>query len=130
MKRCSDGMQNKGGQKVKVNIQGTIPTSEFLSGVRVGGGWQMDLACSPLDREFYLHVNQLQKLTQNYVRAKTVLDFTKLHLIKGPKSKLHGGTCPQTSLVCHIFCTRIHTCPPNNPYNLILPPPPTALGKN
>ena len=38
MKRCSDGMQNKGGQKMKVNIQGTIPTSEFLSGVRVGGG--------------------------------------------------------------------------------------------
>ena len=43
--------------KVKVNIQNTISTSEFLSGVRVGGANGFGLP--PLDREFYLHVNQL-----------------------------------------------------------------------
>ena len=53
--------------------------------------------------------------------AKTVSDFTKLRVIKGPKSKFPRGAYPQTPLVCHMLCTRIHTCPPNNPCNLILP---------
>ena len=58
----------------------------------------------------------------NYVCAKTVPDFTKLHLIKGPKIKISWGACLQTPLVCHILCIRMHTPLPNNLYNLILPP--------
>ena len=61
----------------------------------------------------------------NYACAKKVPDSTKLRLrpdslLKGQKTKLPR---PRTPLVCLMFCTRIHTCPPNNPYNLILPPP-------
>ena len=67
----------------------------------------------------------------NYACAKKVPDSTKLRLhpdslLKGQKTKLPR---PRTPLVCLMFCTRIHTCPPNNPYNLILPPPPPCLGK-
>ena len=64
-----------------------------------------------------------------HVCMKTVPDFTKLRLIKGPKSKFPGEVYPRTSLVYHMLCTRIRTCPPpqplpNNLYNLILLPPP------
>ena len=62
----------------------------------------------------------------NCVCAKTVPHFIKVRLIKDPKSKFPRGVCPQTPLVCHMLCTWIHTCLPNNPYNFILLPP---LGK-
>ena len=67
----------------------------------------------------------------NYVCAKTVTDSTKLHLIKGPKTKFPGGAYPQTPLASHMLCTQICTClPPHNLYNLTLsPPPPLPLDK-
>ena len=46
----------------------------------------------------------------NYVCGKTVLDSTKLCLIKGSKSKFPRGTCPRTSLVCQMLSTWICTC--------------------
>ena len=58
----------------------------------------------------------------NYVCEKTVPGSTKLCLIKCPKSKFPGGTYPQTPLVSYMLCTRIHTYPSNNPYNLIVSP--------
>ena len=63
----------------------------------------------------------------NYVCAKTVPDSTKLCIIKGPKSKFPRGSMPRTPLVCPCFAHEYVLAPPNNPYNLILPPPP--LGK-
>ena len=54
---------------------------------------------------------------------KTVPDSTKLRLMKGPKSKFPGGTCPQTSLVRHMLCTQICTCPPIIHTISFCPPP-------
>ena len=59
----------------------------------------------------------------NYACAKKVPDSTKLRLVKGQKTKFPQGSMPQTPLLCPMLCTQIHTCPPNNPYNLILPLP-------
>ena len=42
-------------------------------------------------------------------------------IVSGPKPKFPGGACPQIPLVCNTLCKWIRTCPPNNPYNLILP---------
>ena len=42
---------------------------------------------------------------------------------KTSKIKISRGACPRTPPVCHMLCTWIHTCLPNNPYNLILPRP-------
>ena len=53
---------------------------------------------------------------------KKVPDSTKLHLIKGQKTKFPQGSIPRTPLVCHMLCTRMRTCSPNNLYNLIPPP--------
>ena len=58
----------------------------------------------------------------NYACAKKVPDSTKLHLIKGQKTKFPQGSIPRTPLVCHMLCTRMRTCSPNNLYNLIPPP--------
>ena len=41
-------------------------------------------------------------------------------------SNKRWGSMPLDPLVCHMLCTQICACPPNNPYNLILPP---TLGK-
>ena len=59
----------------------------------------------------------------NYACAKTVPDSTKLCLIKGHKTNFTRKCMPPIPQVCPMLCTRIHTCLPNNPYNLILPPP-------
>ena len=62
-----------------------------------------------------------------YVCAKTVPDSTKLCLIKGPKSTFPRRACLRTPLVCHMLCTRIHTCPLIIHAMSFYPPRPLAL---
>ena len=59
--------------------------------------WQGGIAPLGYVENSILHANQL-----NYVCAKTVIDSTKLRLMKGPKSFL-GGLCPQTPLFATCF---------------------------
>ena len=57
----------------------------------------------------------------NYVCEKTVADFTKLRLIKGPKSKFPRGACPQTPLLfarCFAHGYILSPSPHNDPCNL------------
>ena len=53
----------------------------------------------------------------------------RFHQIASNKIKISRGAHPQTLLLCHMLCTQICTCSPNNLYNLILLPPPSPLGK-
>ena len=58
----------------------------------------------------------------NYVCAKTVPDLTKLHLIKGPKSKFQNFPrehAPDPPNLPHALHTNTYL--PHTPYNLILP---------
>ena len=92
----------------------------IVQGFFKGGGWRGGI-CHPLGfglpplgyaENSILHVNQFKS---------SVPDSTKLHLIKGSKSKFPGGACPRNLLVCHMLCTQIHTCPPYNPDDFIWP---------
>ena len=57
-----------------------------------------------------------------YVCAKIVADSTKLRLVNGQKSKFLWGSMPLDPLVCRMLLYTDTYLPPNNPYNLILPP--------
>ena len=99
---------------------------KYMSYAVQGRNAPLALACPPLDMlrslfsQFKPFIKALMTESMlNYVCAKTVPDSTKLRLIKGPKSKFPCYV--PNPLVCHMLCTRICTCPPNNPNHLILP---------
>ena len=58
----------------------------------------------------------------NYVYMKIVPDSTKLRLIK-----ISWGSMPQTPQVLLHALPMDMYLPPNNSYNLILPPPPPSV---
>ena len=89
--------------------------SGSLSG---GGGGGHFLPPPPLDM---LRILSIQAFTIN---GKLCLceNSPRFHQIASNKIKISRGACPRTPLLCHMLCTRILNCPPNNSHNLILPP--------
>ena len=87
--------------------------------------------CSPCIYALFYINSSLYKSSNDTINGNLCLckNSPRFHQIaskKRSKIKISQGNIPWTPLVCHILCTQIYTCPPNNPYNQILPPP---LGK-
>ena len=100
----------------------------YITRVSFGGGGgicpALALACLSLDISGGGYKSFNDTMNGNLCLCEKVR-FHQIASNKRFKVKFSGGACPRTPLVCHMLCTQIRTCPPNNPYNLILPP----LGK-
>ena len=86
----------------------------FFHRVEEGGGWGMALAFLLLDMPRILN-SSLYKSCNDTINGKLCLCENSLRfhqIVSNKRSKIKIFRGPPIPLVCHMFCTRIHICPP------------------